>query len=88
MSEKTKIALILGTALIVAALLVGGFYQIIPVGTDPVRAYRLNRFTGAVGLVFNNHVVAVTPTRPPQPTANPTPTDFFSDLIPVPSPTH
>lgn len=68
MSDRVKAALILAAALIVAAILSGGFY--LPAGQAQVLQslwfFRLNRFTG--------QVQAVHPDVPAQPAEEPTAT--------------
>ena len=72
MSDKTKVALILAGALLFAAFLNGGIYQIVAqrFSDDMAIAYRLNRFTGEVTAVIGWHYVPIKAL--PSPTATPT----------------
>jgi hypothetical protein len=53
MSDTVKSAVVAGLALVVAAILMGGFYQVVAVDDKDVGLldYRLSRFTGSVALI-------------------------------------
>jgi len=78
MSDTVKASLILGVALIIAAILIGGFYQVTAVDDSTLgpSGYRLNRFTGSVGLIRNGGGISEIPEFPRyqlKPTASPSP---------------
>jgi hypothetical protein len=78
MSRTVKAALILTVALIVAAILNGGIYQIAVTGSGvEAIAYRLNRFTGEITAVVQFRYITIRPAIPwgasPSPNATPTP---------------
>jgi hypothetical protein len=77
MSDTIKATVILGVALIIAAILIGGFYQVTAVDDKDVGilGYRLNRFTGSFGLIENGAVIELRefPPYPLKPTASPSP---------------
>jgi len=77
MSDTIKAALILSVALIAAAILSGGFYQVTAVDDKDVGilGYRLNRFTGSVGKIEDGAVIELRefPLRQLKPTASPSP---------------
>jgi hypothetical protein len=79
MSDTLKASVILGGAIIIAAILVGGFYQVTAVDDKDVGilGYRVNRFTGSVGLIENAGVIKLHEFPPfplkPRPTSSPSP---------------
>jgi hypothetical protein len=77
LSDTAKASVILGVALIIAAILIGGFYQVTAVGDSTIgpSGYRLNRFTGSVGLIRNGGVweIPEVPHHQLKPEASPSP---------------
>jgi len=88
MSSTVKAALILAAALIVAAILNGGVYEISAqrVGDAPM-AYRLNRFTGEVKAIAAFRYVTIRAALPWAESSLKTTPDLPHRLVPVPAPT-
>ena len=76
MSDTVKAAAILGVALIIAAILMGGFYQIAAVDDKDVGlfGYRLNRFTSSVAYIAGGRgLIEIREIPRKEPTATPSP---------------
>jgi len=71
--DIVKAAAVLGVAIVLAGLLMGGFYQLVPVGSDGLRAYRINRFTGSTVLIFGSYSSPVHAVGQASATATPAP---------------
>jgi len=78
LSDTVKASVILGVAIIIGAILIGGFYQVTAVDDSDLgpSGYRLNRFTGSVSLIRNGGGISEIPEFPRhqfKPTASPSP---------------
>ena len=70
MSDAVRVAIILGFSLIVASIVVGGIYSIVPV--ERAAAYRYNKFTGSAELLVGPKAVPVEPVPERTPASEPT----------------
>ena len=69
MSDPVRVAIILGSSLVVASVLFGGIYSIVPVERA---AYRYNKFTGSAELLVGPKAVPVEPVPERTPASEPT----------------
>ena len=68
MSDPVRVAVILGSFLVMASILIGGIYSIVPVERA---AYRYNKFTGSTELLVGPKAVPVEPVPERAPTSEP-----------------